>query len=262
MNNNNCVFIAILLATCFAACNGAQNAVQQDEAQQALHVGDNSQTSVDWAGVYQGVLPCADCPGISTVVYLNEDGTYNLQTQYLERSDSVHHESGTFEWNQAGGKITLLASGNRRFLVGENQIIHLDMEGNRIEGDLAPHYVLKKADVSPLDIYWKLVEIEGSAVEESQTRREPYMRLLEEENRVEGTGGCNGFGGTFEFKEPGSLSFNGIFSTKMACPEMEIEYRLLAGLETVVSYTQNENILTLYTDEEDQFAVFEAVYGK
>lgn len=37
---------------------------------------DNSQTSLDWAGTYQGTTPCrtgepADCEGIQTVLILN-----------------------------------------------------------------------------------------------------------------------------------------------------------------------------------------------
>ena len=26
----------------------------------------NSRNALDWAGTYEGVLPCADCPGIQT----------------------------------------------------------------------------------------------------------------------------------------------------------------------------------------------------
>ncbi len=37
-----------------------------------------SQNSLDWAGVYEGVLPCADCPGIQTRLTLSRDETYEL----------------------------------------------------------------------------------------------------------------------------------------------------------------------------------------
>ena len=40
---------------------------------------DNSQTSLDWDGIYYGVLPCADCPGIQTTLYLNKDLSFKLR---------------------------------------------------------------------------------------------------------------------------------------------------------------------------------------
>ena len=41
----------------------------------------NSRNSLDWAGTYEGVLPCADCPGTKTRLTLNQDGSYRLVTQ-------------------------------------------------------------------------------------------------------------------------------------------------------------------------------------
>ena len=36
---------------------------------------DSSATSLDWEGVYRGVVPCADCEGIVTTITLRRDGT-------------------------------------------------------------------------------------------------------------------------------------------------------------------------------------------
>ncbi|MDE5451088.1 copper resistance protein NlpE N-terminal domain-containing protein, partial [Elizabethkingia meningoseptica] len=30
----------------------------------------NAQNSLDWAGTYEGTVPCADCPGIKTTITL------------------------------------------------------------------------------------------------------------------------------------------------------------------------------------------------
>ncbi|RIX08537.1 copper resistance protein NlpE, partial [Acinetobacter baumannii] len=35
---------------------------------------------------------------------------------------------------------------NRKFFIGENTATALDMEGKKVEGSLAEHYVLKKED--------------------------------------------------------------------------------------------------------------------
>src|ERR1700722_6754275 len=57
-----------------------------------------SQNSLDWAGVYEGVLPCAGCPGIKTRLTLNRDGTYERVTQYLERQGTAETVRGSFTW--------------------------------------------------------------------------------------------------------------------------------------------------------------------
>lgn len=48
--------------------------------------GHSSRTSLDWAGRYSGVLPCASCPGIETVVTLNNDGTFERSMLYIDES--------------------------------------------------------------------------------------------------------------------------------------------------------------------------------
>lgn len=106
----------------------------------------NSQNSLDWAGTYEGTLPCADCEGIKTELTLANDGNYVLKTQYLGKGDGeVYEIKGTFAWNDAGNTITLCANDiPNQYFVGENVLYHLDIDGNRIEGDLADNYKLMK----------------------------------------------------------------------------------------------------------------------
>ena len=62
---------------------------------------DNTHTSansVDWQGIYKGVLPCADCQGIATALTLNNDNTYVLTTKYLGKDSVGHQEKGNFSW--------------------------------------------------------------------------------------------------------------------------------------------------------------------
>lgn len=104
----------------------------------------NSQNSVDWAGAYEAVLPCADCPGIQTTLLLNEDGTFEMKRIYLER-DVQLLDKGTFTWQNNGSVVHLLGEGTDiKIKVGENRLFQLDQEGNEISGALADRYIYTK----------------------------------------------------------------------------------------------------------------------
>lgn len=107
----------------------------------------NSRNSVDWDGVYQGTVPCADCEGISTVIMLNRDLTFSLETMYLGKSDVSFQEEGNFSWTDDGSTVILDLDGElqpTRYHVGENRLTQLDLNGDRITGELADSYVLLK----------------------------------------------------------------------------------------------------------------------
>ena len=106
-----------------------------------------SQNSLDWSGMYKGVVPCADCEGIETILILNSDKTYLLRTKYLGKGDGQPIEkTGSLTWNAEGNTITLggIENAPGQYFVGENQVIQLDMSGNRITGGLADKYILNK----------------------------------------------------------------------------------------------------------------------
>lgn len=115
----------------------------------ATHLtGDNSMTSVDWAGTYFATLPCGRCEGIEMWVTLKSDGTYALNTNYLGLNDALEEEfTGKFTWDQNGGIVTLEGMKGiypGKFKVGENRIWYLDADGNQMTGQLADQYILKK----------------------------------------------------------------------------------------------------------------------
>ncbi|WP_353185890.1 copper resistance protein NlpE N-terminal domain-containing protein [Parapedobacter lycopersici] len=248
--------VLILAVVTTTACKSKREAGQANP--DPAH---NSQNALDWAGMYQGTLPCADCPGIQTTLTLSEDGGYTLQTSYLERGDSVFTETGQFTWDDAGGKITLDGDG-QKLQVGENRLIQLDREGNRITGTLADHYILEKIDDTLIGKYWKLVELHGKPVEPGSTMKEPFIRLTAVSNRVEGTGGCNGMGGAFELKAPNRIRFSHMVRTMMACENMEIENDMIGALETADSYHASTDTLQLFRARMAPLAKFVAVPDK
>ncbi len=240
---------------------GACQSKRTTTTEQSVATGDNSQNALDWAGSYQGTFPCADCPGINTAITLRSDGTYKLSTRYLERSDSIFTESGTFTWDNAGSQVTL-SEDNRQFLVGENKLFQLDMEGNRITGDLAEHYILNKVEESIVGPYWKLVELGGKPIAPGSTQKEPYIQLSENNDRVAATGGCNGLGGTYELNEHNRIKFSQLIGTMMACENMEVETELINVLQTTDSYHIGQDTLQLFRARMAPLAKFEAVYVK
>lgn len=102
----------------------------------------NAENSLDIAGTYTGTLPAADCPGIKTTLVLNNDHTFALTSEYLER-DSKFTDKGKYS---VDGNILTLTTGDQttRYKIGENTVTMLDGDGNEITGDLAPMFVLKK----------------------------------------------------------------------------------------------------------------------
>lgn len=109
---------------------------------------DNSRNSLDWEGIYHGVLPSADCSGIETTIELKQNGSFMIQRKYLGKGDDIMDENGNFIWSPDGRIIHLINPTNpcefRQYQVGENLLFQLDEKGKRIAGNLAENYILKK----------------------------------------------------------------------------------------------------------------------
>lgn len=134
--------VLITMATALAAGGCMTPAAETDAT--GRDIAHNARNSLDWAGVYRGVLPCADCEGIETVVALAGDGTYSTQTKYLGKGEQVFSETGRFTWNDAGTTVTLAGDQPARYFVAENRLVRLTLDGSRITGPLAEHYILVK----------------------------------------------------------------------------------------------------------------------
>ncbi len=115
-----------------------------DTMSSELDTTHTSENSLDWAGTYETTLPCADCPGIKSIITLNDDETFAISNEYLERS-TINKDSGKFMWHDNGSVVHLSSEEtNIKLKVGENKLIQLDTDGNEIEGELADMYVYKK----------------------------------------------------------------------------------------------------------------------
>jgi len=106
---------------------------------------NNPRDSINWAGLYTGVIPAASSPGINAEITLNSDNTYKVIYQYINRSTDTFIYNGNFKWNRKGDTITLNTKEiPPHYRVEGNRLIQLDLRGNVITGDLANNYILTK----------------------------------------------------------------------------------------------------------------------
>ena len=122
--------LSVLLAALAVALSAAVAPVGTAAAAGA-DAAHNSRNALDWAGTYEGITPCADCPGIRTRLTLQADGRFELSTQYLERQVAPQTIRGSFSWNAAGNTVTLEGDGRgQQFRVGEGRLLQLDRDGS------------------------------------------------------------------------------------------------------------------------------------
>ncbi len=128
-----------LIAIALVNCN---NAKQKNAEAPDMHT---SEMALDYHGVYEGTLPCADCEGIKTQLTINDDSTFVLVSNYLGREDAGFEEKGTYFIENGEILVTQDENGEQKYYKWqEGSLVQLDADKKPIEGDMAPLYVLTK----------------------------------------------------------------------------------------------------------------------
>jgi uncharacterized lipoprotein NlpE involved in copper resistance len=134
----------LLLSTAIYGCT---NSNKPTDATNKETSAATSNVMTDVTGTYEGTTPCADCEGIAVTLTLNKDQTYNLSNKYLGQAGSKPFE-GKGKWNldEATKIVTLegITDGPSKFMSEAGNLIQLDMEGQKIEGESAKLYILAK----------------------------------------------------------------------------------------------------------------------
>jgi uncharacterized lipoprotein NlpE involved in copper resistance len=126
------IIAAVLLIAGITACESSPPPV------------NNAKDKVDWAGQYTGIIPAADSPGINVQITLRADNTFTIVYNYVDRH-GLASASGTFSWDDGGNVINLkVADFPPYYRVGRDQLTQLDLQGKKITGKLADHYILRK----------------------------------------------------------------------------------------------------------------------
>jgi len=123
--------IVLILAVVMSAC---------------VSTAHNAKNSLDWEGRYMGITPSASGSGIEVQLTLRADQTYTLIYNYIDRTGFTAGNS-TFSWDKAGSVIILKNTDAPPFYkVEEGRLLQLDMQGEKITGNLADMYILKKVE--------------------------------------------------------------------------------------------------------------------
>lgn len=137
----------IVILTLLVACQNNTEPKPENEPKQATKVEDtpSAKNTIDWAGTYFGILPCASCSGVNTLITLNKDDTFEKTTELLDSNEEEKIVKGRVLWTEDNSIITVECN----YLVSENQLILLDSENKPVIGKSAKQYLLEKIDLTP-----------------------------------------------------------------------------------------------------------------
>ena len=213
--------LTLALTACFPRTQG-------DGVPPVADAAHNSRNSLDWAGIYEGVLPCADCPGIQTRLTLNRDESYELSTLYLDRDSAARVLRGRFSWQPSGNALTLEGQhGGQQFVVGEGRVA-LVQPGAAPSWPQPAQRVLQRVAAAPaagvqrtLESHrWTLTSATGSQGQRIDGLPAGAGRPVVfgfAEGRLNIEGGCNRIFGGYQIDGDNRLVLGRMASTMMAC---------------------------------------------
>jgi copper homeostasis protein (lipoprotein) len=219
------------------------------------------ESALDWTGIYAGTLPCANCPGIRARLVLNENQTYLYEWSYLDAPEEHHHIIGNVIWDPEVNTITLDGIDSSLlpaiYSVGPDTITQYVAE--ELPDMSTTWFLERQQQVGLLETRWVLTELHGESIPGNHTfNTQPYIRMSVDNNRISGNGSCNNFFGTYIVREDSQIIISGIGSTKMMCPDMDIETRFFEALENANSYYIHDDMLVLVQDANITAARFRA----
>lgn len=134
-------WLLLILAGFFMSCN--QPSSEQDEKVADIDTLENSE---EFNGVFNGTIPCADCPGIETVLEFSPDHTFREHLTYLERNADFS-AAGQWKMQDSLIAVTYADSGaQQRYykVLNDSTIVMLDGDRKEITGPIADHYLLRR----------------------------------------------------------------------------------------------------------------------
>ena len=224
----------------------------------APNQGDET-TAIDLSGIYFDTLPCADCSGIATMVWLKQDSSFLYETLYLDTDYQGSTIQGRYTFSPSKQKVVLIPNDSLEEMIQlkpkRGQLMMLDREGKLIEGSLAASYHLHKDTSQLVQQTWLLSSLEGLALPQD-LKSKPYIFFQKMGAKASGHGGCNAFFGAYQLSSGQQLRLGPLASTKMYCDIMAVESKLHEKLVQCRFYSVSNNELTLLNDQKEKLALF------
>lgn len=97
----------------------------------------------------------------------------------------------------------------------------------------------KKATLDDLNGSWSIVTVDGQQVQEAK----PYINFNVADRRIHGNFGCNIINGEFttDDNRADAIAFERVASTMMACPNMELEDRIMTAFHSAERFGKLKN---------------------
>ncbi|HMN76371.1 MAG TPA: copper resistance protein NlpE N-terminal domain-containing protein [Burkholderiaceae bacterium] len=243
--------LAVALSAC--ATSGDATAGSPDPAH-------SSRNALDWAGTYEGVMPCADCPGIKTRLTLRQDGSYEVTSEYIDRKAATRVERGKFVWLPGGNAVQLEGEARgQRFAVGEGRLAWLE-PGAAAAWPQPARYVLTlaakeaKGAKGAQGLQGTLESHRWTLAAATDAGGKPLPGLAANParpivfhfagDRLSIEGGCNRSFGGYQIDADGRLVVNRMASTMMACDpalmKIDDELATLLAASMKIELTQGE----------------------
>jgi copper homeostasis protein (lipoprotein) len=290
MRNNILLLLLLTMISC-------QRQSKNDSVTNMLSNSHNAKNSLDYIGIYKGILPCADCEGLETEIVINENATYSLKTKYQGKGNKIFLQKGSFTWNKNGNTIILnnIENSPNQYFVSKNTLTQLNLSGQRIIGKLANDYILSKQPIVTTTIEnvvennatvylnnriqtttviqkvnpaigkftlaetkWKLISLYNTTISQ-KLKNIFYLKLNSKDGRFNAYMGCNSIAGSYAMPSPYKLFFLEVIMTKMACPEMTLEANFSSILAKANSYKIDDGMLILLGEKKKVLAKFRAV---
>lgn len=207
---------------------------------------------------WYAIWPAASGPGHELVLNLEADESYSLYIRSIGHSEAYTIHRGGYQL--LDGRLYLrdaaIRAYDQEFSLDGDWLRLLRSGGLDMDAQQSAAFQLQRFDPSILDYYWRLTMVAGQRLEDNQTGRPAYVIFSSQDRRLGGNSGCNQFTAGFQLGPHFNLRLSALAATKMACPDMSIEYALFNALTAASGYVPTPDGLSLIDEGGKSLARF------
>ncbi len=234
------IYVILLLLLLISSCGSTQQTYVEPHTQEHLSVHENyainqqreianKEFALKVQGIYEGLLPCADCSGIETKVQLYPDMMYRSEMTYKGKSVTPIVTSGKYSVAENG--VILLGekpTGYNQFMFVTDHLILLDKNGQMIDGSLAEKYYLYPPNQQPVMENKEgtpnfLIEKHQRGIDFYAQGNEPFWNLEMDFEKI--------------------ITFNTLNGIKFSCPPVKADVAMDTNVKRYRAVTESGEII-------------------